>query len=250
MSSLLRTASERASATSLESARDNTVELCHFGRRLRTHRVEVVRTSRKLQLALVFIAVVLDQLLWTTVGKCRDKIWICPLDVQTPTDFTQALDLRINADFESPLTQYAVLSRDSETFVRSFITYVLPLLDYCTPIWSLSSVGSWLNVLSLCNMLLLRNLPYMKCLTYKKRLSAHCLESLELRRLKADLIMCFKFLKGSTNIISSDLLRGRQAILETVLSGFQSYCSSTFFLFVLSNYGINYQKKCSQSRQC
>ena len=45
----------------------------------------------------------------------------------------------------------------------------------------------------------------MKYLTYKDRLSAFRLESLELRRLKADLIMCFKILKGYTNITPSEL---------------------------------------------
>jgi len=49
-----------------------------------------------------------------------------------------------------------------------------------------------------------KKLPYMKCLTYKKRLSALCLESLELRRLEADLIVCFKILTGFTNIIRSE----------------------------------------------
>jgi len=36
---------------------------------------------------------------------------------------------------------FAVLSRDTETLVRAFITYVRPLLEYCTPIWSPYSVG-------------------------------------------------------------------------------------------------------------
>ena len=44
----------------------------------------------------------------------------------------------------------------------------------------------------------------MKCQTYKKCLSALCLESLELRRLKADLIACFKILRGFINVIPSD----------------------------------------------
>jgi len=32
-------------------------------------------------------------------------------------------------------------SRDTETLIRAFITYVRPLLEYCTPIWSPYSVG-------------------------------------------------------------------------------------------------------------
>jgi len=37
-----------------------------------------------------------------------------------------------------------------------------------------------------------KKLPDMNGLTYRERLSVLRLESLELRRLKADLIMCFK----------------------------------------------------------
>jgi len=47
-------------------------------------------------------------------------------------------------------------------------------------------------------------LPDMNSLTYRERLSVLRLESLELRRLKADLIMCFKILKGFTNIDPSE----------------------------------------------
>jgi len=57
-----------------------------------------------------------------------------------------------------------------------------------------------------------KKLPYMKCLTYKKRLSTLCLESLEVRRLKADLIVCFKILRGFTNAIPSEFLCGRRPV--------------------------------------
>jgi len=43
------------------------------------------------------------------------------------------------------------------------------------------------------------------------------LESLKLRRLKADLITCFKILKGFTNIIPSEFLRGRHVVLEAIV---------------------------------
>jgi len=63
-----------------------------------------------------------------------------------------------------------------------------------------------------------KKLPDRKYLTYKDRFSALRLESLELRPLKADLIMCFKILKGYTNItpiVSS--LRGRQVVPEVIV---------------------------------
>jgi len=64
-----------------------------------------------------------------------------------------------------------------------------------------------------------KKLLHMKCLTYKKRLSALCLESLELRRLKANLIVCFKILRGFTNIIPSDrvFLCGRHTVLKVTV---------------------------------
>jgi len=51
-----------------------------------------------------------------------------------------------------------------------------------------------------------------------KRLSALCLESLELRRLKADLIVCFKILRGLINVFPSEFfLCGRHPVLEVTL---------------------------------
>jgi len=97
------------------------------------------------------------------------------------------------------------LSRDTETLGRAFTTYVRPLLEFCTPIWSPSSVGMIVHIESVqCSFT--KKLPYryMKYLTYKDRLSALRLESLELRCLKADLIMCLKILKGYTNITLSE----------------------------------------------
>ena len=96
------------------------------------------------------------------------------------------------------------LSHETETLIGAFITYVRPLLEYCTPIWSPYSVGMIKRVESV-QRAFTKKLPYMKCLTYKKRLSAVCLKSLELRRLKADLTVCFKILRGFTNIIPSEI---------------------------------------------
>jgi len=43
------------------------------------------------------------------------------------------------------------------------------------------------------------------------------MESLELRRLKADLIMCFKILKGYTNFTPSEFLHGHQVLIEVIV---------------------------------
>jgi len=63
----------RARATSLESLEDNVssvVDWRDVGRRRWTLHVQFVRTSKNLLLVSVFVALMLDQLLWTSVGKC------------------------------------------------------------------------------------------------------------------------------------------------------------------------------------
>ena len=78
------------------------------------------------------------------------------------------------------------MSRDNETLVRAFITYVRPLLEYCTPIWSPYSVTMVKPVESV-QRAFTKKLPDVNGLTYRERLSVLRLKSLELRRLKADL---------------------------------------------------------------
>ena len=70
MPSSLR-AGGRARLTTVQSSNDNvgsTVDWYDVGRRRCTLRVDGVRTSKSLLLASLFVAVLLDQLMWTTIG--------------------------------------------------------------------------------------------------------------------------------------------------------------------------------------
>ena len=64
------------------------------------------------------------------------------------------------------------------------------LLEYCTPILSPYSVTMVKRMESM-QRAFTKKLHVVNGLTYRERLSVLRLESLELRRLKADLIMCF-----------------------------------------------------------
>ena len=67
----------RSRVSSEESPSDDsggTVEWHDVGRRRWTLRIKSARTSKNLLLASVFIAMMLHQLLWTTVGKCVDSL--------------------------------------------------------------------------------------------------------------------------------------------------------------------------------
>jgi len=82
---------------------------------------------------------------------------------------------------------------------------------------------------------------------YARNVCLHALwmEPFELRRLKVDLIVCFKMLTGFTNIIPSAFLCGRHAVLEVTAWNciIRIPFVKFFSLFALSNYTINCQKK-------
>src|SRR6202022_2475189 len=76
--------------------------------------------------------------------------------------------------------------RDHATLVRAYVTYVRPLMEYATPVWSpwtIQDIDSIENV----QRYFTRRLFGWNRPAYADRLSALGLESLELRRIKADL---------------------------------------------------------------
>ncbi len=89
-------------------------------------------------------------------------------------------------------------SRNCDLLTKAFTTYVRPLLEYCSP------VG---NPYTLCNIRKIesvqrtftKRLEGLSMCTYKERLEKLNLETLELRRLKNDLVVCHKLLHGQIN---------------------------------------------------
>ena len=80
--------------------------------------------------------------------------------------------------------------------VKAFNTYVRPVLEYASSIWSPTQIG-------LINRLesVQRRFPGIGHLTYRERLSALNLESLEIRRLRLDLLLTYKILFGIWRIL-------------------------------------------------
>lgn len=86
-------------------------------------------------------------------------------------------------------------SRDPVTLCRAFTVYVRPLVEYCSQVWSP------VNVTDICKIervqrRFTRCLKGMKTMSYAERLQRLKLETLELRRLKFDLILVFKVMRG------------------------------------------------------
>ena len=91
---------------------------------------------------------------------------------------------------------------NSSVLVKGFKTYVLPILEHCSPVWSPSAVGDILRLESV-QRSFTKSLPHFDKLSYAERLCKSGLCSLERRRLCADLILFYKLIH---KLIESDLL--------------------------------------------
>ena len=84
-------------------------------------------------------------------------------------------------------------SRNAATLILGFKTYVIPILDYCSQVWNPHDSKDKRRIESVQRMFTKRLSGY-NGLNYPKRLERAGLCSLELRRLHADLSLCYNIL--------------------------------------------------------
>jgi hypothetical protein len=125
-------------------------------------------------------------------------------------------------------------SGDVNTLVWAFKVYVRPILEYASPVWSPYLVGDIDRVESV-------QRRFTKCLhgqrnnSYIERLKSLNLDSLELRRLKADLYLCFSLLHGLVDFDFSKFFelrldkRTRGHPFKLVVDTFKRNCRKFFF---------------------
>jgi len=82
---------------------------------------------------------------------------------------------------------------DWRVLILAFKTYILPLLEYCSPVWSPCSVAEILRLESV-QRSFTKTLPSFANLSYNQRLSKAGITTLERRRLNSDLILLFKII--------------------------------------------------------
>ena len=95
----------------------------------------------------------------------------------------------------SSLIFRSFLSRNILNFKRAFITYVRPLVEYASPVWSPSHIYL-INEIESVQRSFTKRLPGFADLTYSERLSNLKLQTLEHRRLISDLILCYNAVRG------------------------------------------------------
>jgi len=84
-------------------------------------------------------------------------------------------------------------------------TYILPIFDYCSPIWSPNTIGDIERIESVQRMFTKKLLTFSND-SYSDRLLKSGLITPELRRVHADLILCFKIVHGLPNLVMTDFL--------------------------------------------
>jgi len=87
------------------------------------------------------------------------------------------------------------ISKDPVILSWTFVTYVWPVLKYCSPVWSPCST-TVINKLERVQRVFTKRLYGMATMSYDDRLKLLGLDRLKLRRLHADLTTCYKIIKN------------------------------------------------------
>lgn len=130
------------------------------------------------------------------VSFCAD-LGVC---MDSSLSFSKHINnVTVKAKQRASLLLRCFISKDPVILMKAFTVYVRPLLEYCSPVWSPCSVCN-INLLESVQRCFTKRLLGMRNLSYEDRLKVLGLERLELRRLHADLITCYKIIHGLISI--------------------------------------------------
>ena len=134
------------------------------------------------------------------VTECRD---LGVVMTQSLFPSTHIDTMVVKAHQRANLIHRSFVSRNTSLLVRAYLVYVRPLLEFNSVIWS-----PWLkqdiDKIERVQRCFTKRLPGFKNLSYSNRLVQLNLPTLELRRLHADLIMCYKLVFGCVECKFSD----------------------------------------------
>lgn len=96
-------------------------------------------------------------------------------------------------------------TKDYEVLMRAFNTYVRPLLEYCSPVWSPHLLQD-IRALESVQRRFTKRLRGMSSLSYPQRMSLLGIKSLQYRRIISDLSFCFNLIKGQLDLDATKFL--------------------------------------------
>ena len=109
------------------------------------------------------------------------------------------------ASVRSNLILRCFVSRNRTVLLNCFKVYVRPLLEYCSSVWSPVFIKDIAAIEGL-QKTFTKRLPGCKNLTYFQRLNHLKIDSLEIRRLRHDLIFMYKVIFGYTGLCRDDFI--------------------------------------------
>ena len=122
----------------------------------------------------------------------------CDLSFQTHINSIVAKAIQRNSTFFR-----GFVSRSLNLCRKAFVTYIRPLLEYNSVVWN-PTVIYLIDLVESVQRRFTKRILCLSNLTYTDRLARLGLESLELRRLRFDLINYFKVLNDMSPIVSTD----------------------------------------------
>ena len=123
-------------------------------------------------------------------------------------------------------------SRDKEVLIPLYRSLVRPHLEYCVQIWSPHLVKD-VELLEGVQRRFTKLIDGMHGLTYEQRLLELDMTSLQVRRMRGDLIQVFKMIKGIDNVCLNDFLLCAIITCEDMVLSF----ISNGFCLILVNFG-------------
>ena len=98
------------------------------------------------------------------------------------------------------------VSHDTETLVKAFKVYVRPLVEYCSSAWSPHYAKDVKSIESV-QWKFTERLTGLWNVPYAERLKRTGLERLDVRRVRADLLLSYKIIFGLTNVDSAQFFQ-------------------------------------------
>ena len=109
------------------------------------------------------------------------------------------MDISARAKQRAALIHRCFASRSIKNLTRAYTTYIRPMLEYATTVWSPSQIYL-INTIESVQKQFTKRFPGLKNLTYEERLKLLGLQSLEHRRLIFDLVLCYNIIHGHSAI--------------------------------------------------
>ena len=127
-------------------------------------------------------------------------------------------------------------SRDCNILMKAFVTYVRPLLEYCSSVWSPFTATN-ISKIEAVQRSFTRNITGLSSCCYNDRLYNLHLELLEIRRLKCDLVTVYKLIHGYLGVCSDVFF---EIFIDSNTRGHQykirkQYCSVNAFKYNFPN---------------